>query len=80
MDEIEIVQRWANPPLVATPEMAKVISVKLGKPGEYLEMKVDNRYRDGNIRIVKGVVRGNKDTISLKPLFPPIPPNQIGDK
>jgi hypothetical protein len=59
-----------NPPLVATPEMAKVISVQLNKPGQYLEMKADNRYKDGNIRIVKGVVRGNKNTISLNRLEP----------
>ena len=57
-----------NPPMVSTPEMAKVISVQLNKPGQVLEMKPDNRYKDGNIQMVKGVVRGNKKTISLDTL------------
>lgn len=70
-NQIEFVQRWINPPLVATPEMAKVISVRLGKPGQVLEMKTDNRYKDGNIKIVQGVVRGNKNTISLDYLEQP---------
>lgn len=61
---------WLNPPLVATPEMAKVIKVQLGNPGQILEMKVDNRYKKGNIQIVKGVVRGHKDTISLHHIQP----------
>lgn len=68
MSNQEYLQIWMNPPLVATPQMAKVISAQLGKPGAVMEMKVDNRYRNGNIKIVKGVVRGNKDTISLKPV------------
>jgi hypothetical protein len=55
-----------NPPFIATPEMAKVIKVQIGKPGAVMEMKKDNRYKDGNIKLVKGVVRGNENTISLK--------------
>lgn len=71
MEEIEFVQRWMNPPLVASREMAKVIQVKLTKPGQVLEMKVDNRYKDGNVQIVKGIVRGNKNTIALDYASPP---------
>ena len=70
-DGVEIVQMWQNPPLLVGEEFAKVISVRLNKPGQVLEYKIDNRYKKGNIKIVKGVVRGNKETLSLKPLFPP---------
>lgn len=55
-----------NPPLVASPELAKVVKVQLGKPGNLLEIKTDNRYKDGNIRIVDGVVRGNAKTVIPK--------------
>lgn len=60
-----------NLPYVATPQMAKLLKVKLGTPGAVLEMKYDNRYKDGNFRIVKGIVRGNKNTLELRRYSPP---------
>lgn len=51
-------------------KLTKLIQVKLGKSGAVLEMKYDNRYKDGNFRIVNGVVRGNKNTLELKPFAP----------
>jgi hypothetical protein len=53
-------------PFIATPTMAKLIKSRLGKPGSVIEMKYDNRFKDGNFKIVKGVVRGNKNTLELK--------------
>ena len=66
LKQLEIVQYWTrlNPPLLATPAMGKIIQARFN-PGSVLEMKVDNRYKDGNIKLVKGVVRGNSNTISL---------------
>ncbi len=62
---LDFTTSFSRPPLICTPEMGKVIKARLGKPGAVMEMKIDNRYKDGNIKIVKGVVRGNKYTIML---------------
>lgn len=73
MRQLETVQMWSklNPPMVVGRSFAKVIQAKLTNPEQVLEMKVDNRYKDGNIKIVKSVVRGNKNTISIEYAQPP---------
>ncbi len=68
--EYEQIRYGLNPPIVVGRELAKVITgAQIG--GKPIEIKADNRYKDGNIRIVDGVVRGNKRTVLTYPLQNP---------
>jgi len=50
-------------------QSGKVVSAMvhyLDKPSKVLELKIDNRYKDGKMEIVNGVLKGNKNTIAAK--------------
>lgn len=59
-----------NPPLAVGDDMAKFVT-GIKYKGTPLEIRADNRYKDGNIRIVRGVLRGNKRTVKVERLEPP---------
>jgi len=42
------------------------------QPGSYISLKTDNRYKDGNVKLVKGKLRGNKRTMALEHLVVPL--------
>lgn len=60
------IQNNLNPPLVVSAEWSEEMAEYL-KTERTIQIKVDNRYRDGNFRIVNGVLRGNSKTVSMKP-------------
>jgi len=70
---IQIQSGAVKNPLVVGHDLGKMIKARLGTPGSVLVMRVDNRYKDGNIKTVKGVLRGNKDTMSIERITPPKP-------
>lgn len=55
-----------NPPLIIDAQWSQEMADLL-KTERTIQIKVDNRYRDGNFRIVNGVLRGNSKTVSPKP-------------
>ena len=59
--EMDYIKHQLNPPLKISPALSKVIKVTV--VGSPLVMRKDNRYKDGNIRIIKGIVRGNEKTV-----------------
>ena len=56
-----------NPPLLVTPELGKVIKA-MRVPGAVIDIKHDNRYKDGNVKPVNGVIRGNSNTVTITTL------------
>lgn len=65
MSELERLK--LNPPLVVGEELAKVIKANYGA-GSVIKIKPDNRYKDGNIKKVKGTFRGNSKTVAITKL------------
>lgn len=59
-----------SPPLIVGAELGKVITGAKFQ-GSTIEIRKDNRYKDGNIKIVKGVVRGNSKTVKITRATPP---------
>ncbi len=58
-----------NPPVLVSPEFGKVIKATR-VPGSVIEIKPDNRYKDGNLKIVGNTIRGNSRTVAVTPLNP----------
>lgn len=42
------------------------------KPGQVIVIRKDNRYKDGNIKKVNGVLRGNSKTVSMERMSIPL--------
>lgn len=53
-----------NPPFVVGEALGKVI-VEGKVQGNVMEIRPDNRYKDGNIQIVDGKIRGNSRTVKV---------------
>lgn len=64
-----------NPPLIVGEAMGKIITGGTAM-GKVLEIRPDNRYKDGNIKIVDGKIRGNSRTVKVVRATPP----QLGSK
>ncbi len=41
-------------------------------PGQIIIIKKDNRYKDGNVKLVNGKLRGNKKTMAVERLVVPL--------
>lgn len=41
------------------------------KPGQVIEIKVDNRYKDGNVRAIGNRLKRNAVTMSIRPIDDP---------
>lgn len=65
--DVEYMKYKLNPPIIIGEELAKVVT-GISFNGTALPIKTDNRYKDGNVRIVKGVVRGNSKTVRISRL------------
>ena len=53
-----------NPPIIVGEALGRVITGGMFQ-GNVMEIKPDNRYKDGNIQIVNGKIRGNSRTVRV---------------
>lgn len=61
----DIIKLNINPPVLVTAEVGGIIKM-LDSPLDVVEFKIDNRYRDGNLKKVNGVYRGNRNTLATE--------------
>lgn len=67
--EADMLKYQLNPPLVVGEALGQVIAITGGTyNGSPMKIRPDNRYKDGNIRIVNGVIRGNSKTVRVSRL------------
>lgn len=67
--ELDRMRLTLNPPLGVSAELGRVIKVNVG--GAPIQIRKDDRYKDGNLQFVDGVLRGNSKTVETVRITPP---------